>query len=63
MYYASTMLNLVKLYTTITKLQHFKHLKIGIKLHANSQSRSHIVCTCVKDLFICMYVYCIIGEY
>ena len=26
---ASTMPNLVKLYTTITKLQHFKHLKIG----------------------------------
>ena len=34
---ASTMQNLVKLHTTITKLQHFKHLKIGKNLHANME--------------------------
>ena len=34
---ASTMQNLVKLYATITKLQHFKHLKSGKNLYANME--------------------------
>ena len=29
--------NLVKLHTTITNLQHFKHLKVGKNLHANME--------------------------